>query len=346
MSVSIVKVAARTPLGLNARQTGFLVRAGFPAMSEAPLSDATGKAITMAFVPTIDSRLVGPERLVMLAAPALEEVASIAWDGKVGVKIALDEGYVDAPLVSRLLDAMVKRILPSAFVEVAPRGEAALGALLPEAVGALEARQVDVVVLGGVHSDYDPRAIAALESSGRLFSSDNLDSRIPGEAAGFVVLIRDEYAARKALSPIARILGAGIGKERATPANDAPAHEAQGATAALEKATKPLLDAGQTAGWLLTDLTFEMHRMREWQSAFARFQDVLGRPYVIESPAQRMGYLGAAAMPVLAGLSATAWEHGYGPSETAIVMAGNDGGDRAAMVLSSARRGAKVEARA
>ena len=49
---------------------------------------------------------------------------------------------------------------------------------------------------------------------------------------------------------------------------------------------------------MLTDLTFEMWRQKEWQSAFVRNQEILGRPYYIDSPGQRIGYLGAAAMPL------------------------------------------------
>jgi len=73
--VGIVNVGLCTPIGLDALQTGFLLRAGFPALGESPLANAAGEAITMAFQPTVDPSLVGPERLVTLAARAFEEVA-------------------------------------------------------------------------------------------------------------------------------------------------------------------------------------------------------------------------------------------------------------------------------
>ena len=154
-----------------------------------------------------------------------------------------------------LLEAMVKRVMPSATVSVQARGEAAAGTLLPAAIEALEARRVDFVVIGGVHSDYDPRVIAALEASGRLFSRDNLDSRIPGEAAAFFVLTRPGEASRRRLEPAARVIGVGSRQETARPDNDDPAYEALGLTAAVRQATEPLAEGGQTAGWLLTDLT-------------------------------------------------------------------------------------------
>ncbi|MDI3284252.1 hypothetical protein [Polyangium sp. 15x6] len=345
-AVGVVKVGARTPIGLDSRQTGFLLRAGFPAMAEAPLADSAGEAITMGFVPTIDPRIVGPERLVLLARPAFEEAALPLGDTKTLVYFTLDEGYDEARAAAWELSTLVRRALPAATVEVVPRGEAALGALLPAALRALESRETDAVVLGGVHSDYDVATIRALEESGRLFSPDNLDARIPGEAAAFFVLMRDPDARRRGLSPLARVLGVGSGRERARPDNDAPAYEAFGLTAAVQQAAVPLVRTGAKAGWMLTDMTGEMRRLDEWQAAFVRAQDALESPYFIDSPAQRIGYLGAAAIPLFVVVAATAWEHGYAPSPVVMAIAGSDGGERAAVVLASAKREVRQEARA
>ena len=334
--ISVVSVGAKTVVGLNARQTGFLLRAGFPAMAEAPLANAEGEAITMGFVPTLDGSLVGAERLAALARAPFEEAIAPIRALAAEVHIAVDEGCEDAALTIHLLEAMVKRSMPSASVRVEARGEAGPGALLSQATHALETRRSDIVVIGGVHSDYDPRAIAALEASGRLFSRDNLDARIPGEAAAFFVLMRAPDASRHRLTPLARVIGVGAGRERATPDNDDAAHEALGLTAAVRQATEPLAAVGSTAGWLMTDLTFEMRRQYEWQSVWVRSQKVLGKPYIIDSPAQRIGYLGAAALPLFVVMAATAWGHGYAPSPLALAVAGNDGGARAALVLSKA----------
>ena len=336
MSAVVASVGAKTVVGLDARQTGFLLRAGFPAMAESPLANAEGEAITMGFVPTLDGALVGPERLSALARAPFEEAVAPIRDLGAEVHVAIDEGCEDAALAAHLLEAMVKRVMPQANVRVEAGGEAGPGAMLAAAIRALDARQSDIVVIGGVHSDHDPRVIAALEASGRLFSRDNLDARIPGEAAAFFVLMRAGDASRHRLTPLARVIGVGTGRERARPDNDDSAYEALGLTAAVRKATEPLAAAGTTAGWLLTDLTFEMRRQYEWQSVWVRSQKVLGKPYLIDSPAQRIGYLGAAALPLFAAMAATAWSHGYAPSPLALLLAGNDGGDRAAAVLGKA----------
>jgi 3-oxoacyl-[acyl-carrier-protein] synthase-1 len=337
MSVAVVNVGARTAVGLNARQTGFLLRAGYPAMSEAPLATAEGEAITMAFVPTLDGQLVGAERLAALARGPFEEAVAPIRGLAAEVLLSVDEGLVEEPLARHLLEAMVRRVMPAANVQVAAGGEAGTGALVSSALHSLKTRRADAVVIGGVHSDYAPSAIAALEDAGRLFSRENLDSRIPGEAAAFFVLMRVSEAARSGLTPLARVVGIGAGHERARPDNDLPAHEALGLTTAVQKATEPVLAEGRTIGWILTDLTFEMWRQLEWQSVFMRVQDVLGRPYYADSPAQRIGYLGAAALPLFVSLGATAWRHGFAPAPLLLATAGNDGGARAALVLGTAR---------
>ena len=130
--------------------------------------------------------------------------------------------------------------------------------------------------------------------------------------------MRAPDAARHRLTPLARVIGVGAGRERARPDNDDAAYEALGLTAAMRQATERLAAEGRTAGWLLTDLTYEMRRQNEWQSVWVRAQQVLGNPYVIEAPAQRIGYLGAAAMPLFVAMAATAWTHGYAPSSAAL----------------------------
>ncbi|WP_437601962.1 hypothetical protein WMF28_10105 [Sorangium sp. So ce590] len=332
-AITVARVGAKTAVGLNARQTGFLLRAGFPAMAEAPLVNAAGEAITMAFVPTLDGRLVGAERLAALARAPLEEAVAPIRDVAAEVHVALDEECPEGPLAIALLEALVKRVMPAAHVTVQARGEAGPGAFLPPAIRALETRRANAVVIGGVHSDYSPQSITALDASGRLFSRDNLDARIPGEAAAFFVLMRTADVARLKLTPLAHVIGVGTGRERARPDNDEPAYEALGLTAAVRQATEPLMADGRTAGWILTDLTGEMRRQCEWQSVFVRAQKVLGKPYLIESPAQRIGYLGAAATPLFVAMAATAWKHGYAPSPIALTMVGNDGGERVAVVL-------------
>jgi 3-oxoacyl-[acyl-carrier-protein] synthase-1 len=127
-----------------------------------------------------------------------------------------------------------------------------------------------------------------------------------------------------------RAIGWGI--ERATPGNDASAFEAVGITRAIRMATGDLPEA-DTVGWALSDHTFEMYRLYEWQAMMTRTRKRWGEPCTMDSPAQRMGHLGAAALPLQMVLAAEGWKRGYAPAPLAIIFAGSDAGERGAILL-------------
>jgi 3-oxoacyl-[acyl-carrier-protein] synthase-1 len=132
---------------------------------------------------------------------------------------------------------------------------------------------------------------------------------------------------------MAAVVGVATGSERATPDNDVSAYEAHGLTATVRAAAEPLVGEDRKAGWAITDLTFELRRVYEWQAMLVRTRKVWGEPYVVDAPAQRMGQLGAAAVPFGLALAALGWHHGSAPAPVAVVLAGSEGGDRGAVLL-------------
>lgn len=341
--VAVVRAGVRCPIGLDARQTGFLLRAGLPALGESPLADGRGEPVTMAYLPVVDPSIVGADRLTALAVPAAEQAVAVVPGARLGleqarlaVHVALDQDLAEGLLARTSLETALARLCPNATVSVAQQGEAALGLLLPELARSLESGSLDAALVGGVHSDYDPAVIARLEAAGRLFGRDNLDARLPGEAAAFVLLTRADRAQRFGLAPLGRIVGVGAGLSRVRPDNDEPAARAEGLTDAVRQAAASLLERQETAGWTFVDLTSEMWRLHEWEAVFVRSQQVLGKPYRVEAPAQRIGYLGAAAMPLFMAMAATAWRHGYAPSPTMLATAAADQGGRMALVMQRA----------
>jgi len=345
---SVVSVGARTAIGLNALQTAMLFRAGAAGMAMAPLADVDGEPITMCFDKTLSPLLVGWERAVALATPALEEALSPLGgkvDGsRVRLLMCIDERYGRAEKASEDADAaaaMVTKIaaranalLPGITPDVTARGHASAAVCLPDGLALLESRGCEAVVLGSVHTDYEPAWINQLSEKGRLFKADNLDSFIPGEAAAFVVLMRDDVARRNELEPMAAVVSVALGAEAATPDNDLSAFEAKGLTRTIRQVAEPLPE-GMTAGWAVTDLTFEMRRVHEWQSMLTRTRKVWSEPYAVDSPAQRIGQLGAAAMPLGMTLVAQGWRCGSAPAPIAVVYGGSEGGARGAVLLAA-----------
>jgi 3-oxoacyl-[acyl-carrier-protein] synthase-1 len=212
-------------------------------------------------------------------------------------------------------------------------GAAGAAIALGRALDAMAERRLDAVLLGGVHTDYDPAVIARLEAQGRLFTPRNLDALIPGEAAAFALLAREDVVRVAKLPTLARVVGVGTGVERATPDNDEPAFDARGLTAAVRAAGADLLAEQLKVGWSFNDLTFEMRRTYEWQAMVTRTGGLWGEPYATEWPAQRLGHLGAAALPLHVALAAEGWRRGWAPSSIAMALVGSDGGDRGALAL-------------
>jgi 3-oxoacyl-[acyl-carrier-protein] synthase-1 len=342
----VVGVGAYTSIGLSARDTGFLLRSGASGLTWAGLVDSNEEPVTMCVVPTLDPLLVGPGRALRLAMPAMEEALAVLGELAPSLKIKLlvavgeqlaqprPDGVIPAAVVVSMLHKRAKEIAPGTTVETSARGAAGPGYALSDLLSALSSGAADAVLLGGTHSDYDPAVIADLEAKGRLYTNDNKDALVPGEAAAFALLMRPDVARRHGLPAYAQIHSVATGWERATPDNDHPRYEAIGMTVAVKKAGAPLVDEKLQAGWLLSDMSFEMRRLYEWQAMTIRTQKLWGPPHYFDAPAQRMGYLGAAAVPMHLALATVAWRHGYAPSPIAMSLTGSDPGERAAILLS------------
>ena len=336
-------VGARCALGSGACEVGFLLRTGIPVLAAAPLVDGAGEQVTMGFDPTLDPYLVGDERAAILAVSALEEAMAplVAASQVMSARLLL---AVDPPLapvprglptpgarLAAIVHTRAKELSPGITLEIVARGAPGAAFALPAALEALGARRIDAIVIGGAHSDYDPEIIAALDAAGRIFTPQNLDARVPGEAAAFVLLTREETARKLGVTPAARLAGVG---HAVGPAEGA-ALDPRALTSALRAAGEDLAEAGLRAGWGICDHSFEVGRVLEWQAAITRTRALWGEPHRLESPAQRVGALGAAALPLAIVLAAEGWKRGYAPSGVAMAFAGSEAGERGAIQLSS-----------
>jgi 3-oxoacyl-[acyl-carrier-protein] synthase-1 len=340
----VTGIGARTPLGLDAVSSAFLYRTGHPAMTEAALLDENEEPVTMCLHTTIDPLLVGAPRALALALPAFEEAArGLPRELKVKLVVCVDEhaatpaadGVVQAGAVVAELKRRAQEIFEDVTIETSARGAAGPAFAMSDALDTLGSRGTDAVIIGGVHTDYDPRRVLELSRAGRIFTPDNLDSMIPGELAAFVVLMRPEAARSRGLDALARIHAVGTAFEKARPDNDESAFEAIGLTVAVRKATADLLSENGRAGWLLNDLTYETFRLYEWQAMTVRMQRAWCEPQQNESPAQRIGHMGPAAIPMHVVLACEAWRRGWAPHPVALSCAGSDAGERAAVLLSA-----------
>jgi 3-oxoacyl-[acyl-carrier-protein] synthase I len=341
---SVFAVGARSPIGLDAKQTALLLRSGIPAIGAAPLANKDGDAITMAFDPTVDPLTVGEERAALIACEALREVARAVGPSARNLKLRCVLAFPEPrpgqkrSEANHALAALVRRGLAETFgdppVDVTMQGSAGLAYILPEALTRLAMREIDAVLVGGLHSDYDPLAINALDVSGRLFSLENTDGVIPGECAAFALIGRDDFGHSIGKRPLCRVLSVASETSEITPYDDSSALDATALTQVF-RSTCSVLPDELKVGWAIGDHGFEHYRIRELYAALARTHKQWCPPIAIDAPAQRMGQLGAAALPLGLVLAAEMYRREYAPTPCGMLFAGSDGGERGAILVGS-----------
>jgi len=338
---TVFAVGARTPLGLDAKQTALLLRTGLPAVTAAPLAHPKGGPVTMAFDTTIDPMIVGEERAVRLAAAALRELA-LSLPSPRSIKARFVVAFTEprpgqsrgaiGNVFSRGLATAVRETFGDVPVDVSTSGAAGPAYALPGALAALAARQVDAVIVGGVHSDFDPLQMIALDVAGRLFSTERLDAIVPGESAAFALIAREDFGATIKKPPLLTLHAIAAASGEITPYGDTSALDAS-ALASVIRDTAGTLPEGLQVGWALADHGFEGFRVRELYSALTRTSSLFCPPIAIDAPAQRLGHTGAAAMPLGLVVASDMVARGYAPTPFGLVVGGSDSGERGAILV-------------
>ena len=335
----------RTPLGSGSLENAMLLRTGLASITSAPLATEEGEPVTMSLDLALDPYLVGEERAAALAATALRELATAigrdtARELKTRVALAFPEPQPGQPRsdVGRILATRLKTALGETFgspeVDLATRGSAGLAYVLPDALSALARREVDAVIAGGVHTDYDPAALRVLEKSGRLYTPDSIDAVIPGEAAAFVLIGREDLGQRLGLPKLARIVSIAAETSDVTPYNDESAFDATTMASVIAAAARQL-DSELKIGFAYGDHGIEHFRIRELYAALTRVHRSFCEPMAIDSPSQRIGRTGAASLPLFLALLAESFRRGFAPTPIGMAFAGSDAGERAAILVSS-----------
>ncbi len=338
--VGLCHAEAVSSLGESLAETALMVRAGLDAVGPSDFIDASGQRVMACACPALSADLPATERLLAMASHALHGVArrlEAAGDGSPErapvILLCLASRFAEADHPDALtpagqwLVAELRRRLPSGWqaadIEVFPFGRAA-GALAMKRALQLADGPRDVI-WGGVDTLLDWAVLEPLLASDRLMTLDNVDGIRPGEAAAFAVVTPRHRGQ-------ARVLGLGLGRERHPVLAAAPS-QSEGMTQALDTALAPMRAAERRSNLWLTDASHERYATQELQRVIARFGDVLGTHTDLQTPLKELGDVGAAAMPLLAGLAAQSWLHGVQDEPLAVLLGSSDEGARGAMLL-------------
>lgn len=333
----IQSIGARCPLGLTPLSLAMGVRARKTEPQSIGLRDKRDNPIGLCLTPGLPETLMGYDRLLALAAPALKE-AIRAEGGMASIPIALalaePAGPHHAEWMARDMVADLAALTGIALDRkrsVTLHQGRAGGALALEAAISMLVQQGEKQVLwGGVDSYLHEGRLRYLDEECRLHALGVDNGFIPSEGAAFLLLTladsKPKESQKESQTPLASILGVDNEREESIPKNEP--NIAKALTGVLRKAHDHI---GGKIPWLLSDLNGERHSLREWQ--FAASRGYLADNYKHDRFADDLGDMGAAAGPTLATIACMYFRAGCAPSRTATFALQSDGMPRGTFVL-------------
>ena len=349
--LAIVGCGARTPVGFDRRSTAAAVRAGIGAIGEHPfMLDRFNQPMKVARDAGLDPHLEGFERLRALAIPAARE-ALRPLEGstrapKVSIVVSAGEkrpglrGDTSAALADALRDDLAGSIRIGQQLHWMG-GHAGGIVALETASRLLMEGGTDLVLAGGVDSYLFRDTLEWLDDNEQLHSENNIYGFCPGEAAGFVLVTRQDTAHRLGLAPLLSLVSTGAGVE-----NNLLKTEdiclGQGLATAFLAAAEQLPEA-QRVDRIICDMNGERYRGNEYGFAVLKAPRLFMDAAAFEAPADCWGDVGAASGPLYVNLVAAAEERGYAQGPLSLIWASSESGRRAAAIFRrppSHRRGA------
>lgn len=330
---SILSVGAATALAPGALSSALAARAGKLANRSFDLASDGSKRVGTTRARRIPDEVVGVERMLRFAVPALREAAAglgLADGARVRVFCALPEPRPlpeeeEKRLGAGFFEALgrVSELDIDAHRSVAVRiGHAGFATALELA---LAASGDTPVLVGGVDSYHHPRVLEHLLESKRILSEDTHGGMVPSEGAAFLAV--GSASQRPALATIA---AQASGKE--LPKTWEEPRVAELLTDLVALSAAPL--SARPLGWVLPDINGERHRAKEWDFCSVRCSDLISPPKTeITRLTESWGDTGAATGALAAVYVVLAWQTGFAPAPHALVTLASEGDERGVVAL-------------
>jgi 3-oxoacyl-[acyl-carrier-protein] synthase-1 len=342
-SVDIVATGARTPLGLRAAASAAAHRAGISAVGEHPfMIDRLGDAMSGALDSMLDPSLTGPRRLVALAETALREAAETIAAGRrprIPVFLGLPElrpGFTVSDADEVRIGIQQIEDLPIDILEIAvlPEGHAAGLKALAMATERIQQGVAEACLVGGVDSYFQAETLEWLDENRQLVSAGARSAFVPGEGAGFCLVMSDQARARVGLGALAHVSTVALGRESQL-IKTSDICLGTGLTAVVQRAVGGLTLPAETINEVICDVNGERYRGEEWGFVCLRLPEYFDDPAAYWSPADCWGDVGAASGPLFAMLACHAAERGYAKGSRTLLWASSEGGLRSAVVVNT-----------
>jgi 3-oxoacyl-[acyl-carrier-protein] synthase-1 len=221
-------------------------------------------------------------------------------------------------------------------VNVSTQGHAAGLAALAAATEQIQQGEIEACLVGGVESYFHPDTLEWLDENRQLAGVVSRSAFVPGEGAGWFLLMTEQASIRLGVVPLARLLAVAIGRETQL-IKTSDICLGVGLTTVVQSAIRRLSPNSGRINAVTCDINGERYRGEEWGFVCLRLSQYFDDPTAYDSPADCWGDLGAASAPLFAMLACQAAARGYAKGPRSLLWASSEGGLRGAAVLETTR---------
>ncbi len=338
--VSIMASGMVTSVGLTAPSTCAAIRCGINNFQETKFMDQTGEWIAGGEVP-LEHPWRGRTKLLKMAVSAIDECLEKlraadkdpSFFTKIPLLICVAEKnrpgrfyQLEKHLIEDIQEHLKIQFHKTSAIIASGRVGGAIA--IDRAIKLLHSGTVPFCMICGTDTYLTGETIDTFEQKDRILTEQNSDGFIPGEAAGAVLL-----APGHTIQSATQIIGVGFGQENAFLDSEKPLR-AQGLVQAIQ-------DASNQSGLTINDLDFRItdangmqYGFKEATLAMTRTLRKRKKEFDIWHPAECIGEVGAAALPIILGVADAATKKNYAPGKNVLVHCGNyDEGQRSALFI-------------
>jgi len=326
-----------TNVGFNSPASLAAIRAGISGVRETNLWDAETGTYLQAGRVLLPHWWVGRGKLVELVAPAIYECLVAAGPTPPDeIPILLGVSSLNRPYRFKGIDENILTeieyklgIKLNSFSRIIPSGRVSGAHGIQLARQLIEANKAPCCIVAGVDSYLQQEVVEVYMQQRRILTPVNSNGFIPGEAGSAILVMPISNHAEESL----QILGVGNSREKAIIESEEPLR-GDGLTKAVRKALKEAnLNISDTS-YRITDLNGEHYKFKESSFVVSRLLHKRKEElFDIWHPIEYIGEVGAAIFPIIFGLSLDAFQKGYAPGDIALCYAGNDDGERSAVIV-------------
>jgi 3-oxoacyl-[acyl-carrier-protein] synthase-1 len=328
-AVLLAGLGAQSALGRTVLATAAAARARVTAAAQHPyIMDRLGDRVVVARAPWLRTELSLERRIIDLAGDAAEDAleALVAPLGASRARVAMMVGLPAArpgltpgfhDRVCGHLETRIRQRIPLTSTRGLALGHVAGLAAIEQGCQLISGGTVDACLVGGVDSYIDRITLEWLDWTGSLHQSTNPRGFIPGEAAGFCLLVSESLARSASLRPLASVLGTATTREKKL-RRDRAVCVGEGLTEAFRTVLGSLPE-DKKVDQLLSDYNGQPHRAEEYGFAATRVGDRFRNASQVNNPADCWGDVGAASGPLLTMLAVVGAIKGYAAKGYALV---------------------------